>query len=138
MSEYRPTYKKLVVYQKAHQLVLRTYRLTKTFPRDEQYGLVSQMRRAGVSVPANIIEGWSRQTLKEKRNFYHIARGSLAELLYYLDLVIDLELVTKAQMAETYQLASETMQILQGLINHVSEIIASPNPKSRTSNLSVS
>lgn len=114
---YDPAYKKLQLYRSAHQLVLRVYRLTARYPREEQFGLTSQMRRASVSVPANIIEGWARSTHKDKRSFYIIARGSLAELLYYLDLSAELSLISQEDAQETQLLAEETMRLLQGLIN---------------------
>lgn len=82
-------YRKLLVYLKAHKLVLLVYRITKTFPRDELFGLISQMRRCVVSVAANIVEGYSRKTPANKLQFYYIAQGSLTELEYYIDLSFD-------------------------------------------------
>ncbi|MEK7460634.1 MAG: four helix bundle protein [Patescibacteria group bacterium] len=117
MVAYNPAYKKLLVYQRTHALVLRIYSITKSYPKDEQFALISQMRRAAVSVPANLIEGWARQTVKEKRNFYHIARGSLAELIYYLDLSRDLKYAAEKDLSDIEQLAFETARLLQGLIN---------------------
>ncbi len=70
----------LKVWQEAHQLVLLVYRLTKTFPKDELFGLISQMRRAAVSITSNIAEGFARYSYKEKAQFYSIAHGSLTEL----------------------------------------------------------
>jgi four helix bundle protein len=69
---------------------LEVYRLTSGFPRDEKFGLVSQMRRAAVSVPANIAEGFKKRGSKDKANFYNIAQGSLEELRYYFILARDL------------------------------------------------
>ena len=80
----------LQVWQEAHQLALDVYKATGTYPQREQYGLVSQMRRAAVSVPANIAEGFGRKSVKEKLNFYNIAQGSLSELKYYFILARDL------------------------------------------------
>ena len=113
---YEPGYKKLVLYQKAHQLVLDIYRVTKHYPRDEQFGLISQMRRASISVPANVIEGWARNSVKEKRNFCYIARGSLVELLYYLDLSKDLDLLSQLERDDIHKLAYETLKLLQGFL----------------------
>ena len=81
----------LVVWLKAHELVIKIYRLSKTFPKDEIYGLTSQLRRAAVSVPANIAEGFKRTTLADKLRFYNIAQGSLEEVRYYLILSQDLQ-----------------------------------------------
>ncbi len=81
----------LVVWQEAHKLVLSIYRTTSTYPSYELYGLVSQMRRAAVSVPANIVEGFKRRGKPDKIRFYNIAEASLEELKYYLILSRDLE-----------------------------------------------
>jgi four helix bundle protein len=89
-SDYTPGYKSLHVYQEAHSLVIDVYRATSSFPKEELFALTSQMRRAAVSIPANIIEGWARQTVKEQIQFLYIARGSLTELSYYLELSLAL------------------------------------------------
>ena len=80
----------LEVWQKAHELVLDVYRMTKGFPSDERYGLISQMRRAAVSVPANIAEGFKRRGQREKIRFYNIGESSLEEVKYYFILSRDL------------------------------------------------
>jgi four helix bundle protein len=74
------TFKDLDVWKQAHLLVIKIYIITKDFPREEQYGLVSQMRRAAVSVTSNIAEGFVRNSYKEKAHFYNISKSSLAEL----------------------------------------------------------
>ena len=80
----------LLVWQKAHQLVLNIYKATKHFPKEEIYGLVSQIRRSAVSVPANIAEGYRKRTKAEKRRYLTIAHGSLDETRYFLILSRDL------------------------------------------------
>jgi four helix bundle protein len=84
------SFKDLLVWQKAHQFVLEVYRITKEFPKDELYGLTSQYRRAAVSIPANIAEGYTRKGEKDKLRFYNIAQGSLEECRYYIILSKDL------------------------------------------------
>jgi four helix bundle protein len=84
-------FEELIVWQKAHQLVLAIYRLTKDFPREEIFGLTSQFRRAAVSVPANIAEGFKRATIPDKLRHLNIAQGSLEEVRYYLILSHDLK-----------------------------------------------
>lgn len=84
------TFEDLVVWQKAHECVLEVYTLTTTFPKHEAYGLTSQMRRAAVSIPANIAEGFRRRSRPEKARFLNIAEGSLEECRYYLILSRDL------------------------------------------------
>ncbi|MDI6890374.1 MAG: four helix bundle protein [Thermodesulfovibrionales bacterium] len=80
----------LEVWKKAHELVLNIYNITKDYPSEEKFGLVSQMRRAAISIPANIAEGFKKRGIKDKTNFYNIAQGSLEELRYYLILSRDL------------------------------------------------
>jgi len=78
------------VWQKAHAWVLATYRFSETFPSKETYGLTSQFRRAAVSVPANIAEGFKKAGVADKKRFMNIAQGSLEECRYYLILARDL------------------------------------------------
>lgn len=84
------SFQEVAVWQKAHAWVLSIYRLTACFPREELFGLTSQLRRAAVSVPANFAEGYKRRTQTEKARFLNIAQGSLEECRYYLILVRDL------------------------------------------------
>ena len=84
------TFRDLVVWQKTHQYVLAIYRFTKRFPREETYGLSAQMRRAAVSIAANIAEGFRRRGRADKVRFMNIAEGSVEESRYYLILAQDL------------------------------------------------
>jgi four helix bundle protein len=84
------SFQNLIVWQKAHQFVLSVYRATEHFPSREIYGLTSQFRRAAVSIPANIAEGFRRTTQSEKHRFMNIAQGSVEECRYYLILAEDL------------------------------------------------
>ena len=88
------SYRDLRVWQEAHQFVLMVYRATESFPNTEQYGLVSQMRRAAVSVPANIVEGFKRRGIQDKLRFYNIAEASLEEVRYFILLANDLGYIT--------------------------------------------
>lgn len=87
MNKKVKCFEDLLVWQKAHQLVLSVYKATKSFPKQEVYGLVSQIRRAAVSVPANIAEGYRKRTKAEKQRFLTIAHASLEETRYYLILL---------------------------------------------------
>jgi four helix bundle protein len=80
----------LIVWQKAHAWVLAAYRFTESFPKHEIYGLASQLRRAAVSIPANIAEGFIKKGVADKRRFMNTAQGSLEECRYYLILSRDL------------------------------------------------
>ncbi|MEA3397467.1 MAG: four helix bundle protein [Chloroflexota bacterium] len=75
-------FQQLDVWRESHELVLMVYRVTKKFPGDERFGLISQMRRAAVSIPANIAEGFKRHGIRDKIRFYNISEGSLEELKY--------------------------------------------------------
>lgn len=87
----------LVVWQKSHQIVLRVYRLTAGFPKHEVYGLTSQMRRAAVSVPANIAEGFKKRGRPDKARVMNVAQSSLEELRYYFILSRDLGYIEKEE-----------------------------------------
>ena len=83
-------FKELKVWQRSHELALKVYRATTSFPREEIYGLTSQLRRAAVSIPANIAEGFKKMGKADKCRFMNIAQGSLEECRYYLILAGDL------------------------------------------------
>jgi four helix bundle protein len=84
------TFQDLIVWQKAHLFVLFVYRLSESFPRREIYGLTLQLRRAAISIAANIAEGFKKKTKPEKLRFMNIAQGSIEECRYYLILAKDL------------------------------------------------
>ena len=119
-------YHKLVAWQAAHQLALAVYRATESFPRAEMFGLMSQMRRAAVSVAANIVEGQARRGDKEFLRFLIIANGSLAELEYYFEVVRDLGFLS----AETYEQLDEMRfrvgYLLHGLIESKGQSHSAP------------
>lgn len=107
-------FQQLDVWKQAHELVLMTYQGTQGFPGEERYGLVSQMRRAAVSVPANIAEGFKRRGIADKVRFYNIAEGSLEELKYFFILSKDLGYIASNDDLITQ---SETVgRLLHGLI----------------------
>jgi four helix bundle protein len=112
-------YTKLRVWQKSHALTLKLYSLTAVFPRQELFGLTSQMRRAAFSIPANIAEGCGRGASRELRQFLHIAFGSASELEYYALLAKDLNLLTEKQFEALQPRISEIKRMLAGLIDSV-------------------
>ena len=109
-------YKKIGAWQKADDLVVGVYELTKNFPREEIYGLTSQLRRAAYSVPANIAEGSGRQTKKDYLHFLYIARGSLNETDYFLHLSLRLGLIDESQHRRIDKQVRRTFAALHGLI----------------------
>jgi len=92
------TFRDLLVWQKAHQFVLAVYRLTERFPRDERFGLTAQLRRAAVSIPANIAEGFRKRSDADKARFLNMAQGSAEECQYYLILCTDLRYADAAPL----------------------------------------
>ena len=90
MNPPAKSFRDLIVWQKAHEFVLRTYDLTKQFPKEELYCLVPQMRRAAISIPANIAEGFKKRGFADKNRFFNTSQGSLEESRYYLILGEDL------------------------------------------------
>lgn len=112
-------FKSLVVWQKAYQFTLDIYKLTSKFPKEELYGLTSQLRRAAYSIPLNIAEGYTRSGNKEFLQFLTISRGSSAEIETLLLLARDLHFIS----VEEYQIfesnRKEITKVLQGLINSV-------------------
>lgn len=109
-------FKELIVWQKSHKLVLDIYELVKFFPKDELFALVSQIKRAAVSVPANIVEGHRRKSIKESLQFYSIANSSLEELRYHILLAKDLKYINEINYKNIEEKMSEVSCILNGWI----------------------
>jgi four helix bundle protein len=123
-------YKELEVWQKSVKMVVEIYKLAKTFPPEEKYGLVSQVQRSATSIPANIAEGWARGSTKEYINFLMIARGSLMELETHL--IVSAQLGFLNQKGEPFnnveaQIASIGM-MLNRLIKSLKNRLPSRNP----------
>jgi four helix bundle protein len=110
-------FEQLEVWQTAHKVVLMVYRLTAAFPNDERFGLTSQMRRAAVSVPANIAEGFKRRGARDKIHFYNISQGSLEEVRYYVRLAGDLKYTS--ENTELNEQIDQTGRMLHGLIRSI-------------------
>jgi four helix bundle protein len=109
-------FRKLLVWKRAHQLVLLIYKFTESFPKSELFGLTSQIRRAAVSVPANIAEGYAAGGKGQFARFLNISQGSLAEVEYYLILSTDLNYVSDEQYQEAETLRGEVGFLLHRLI----------------------
>lgn len=106
----------LIVWQKAHQLVLEIYKVTEGFPRSELFGLSNQMRRAAVSVTSNIAEGFARQSRKEKIHFYSISQGSLVELQDQLIISRDIKYIKDENFKIIIPQTIDVNKLLNGLI----------------------
>jgi four helix bundle protein len=109
-------FKKLQVWEKAHGLTLATYRITVSFPKEEMFGLTSQIRRASSSIPANIAEGCGRDSEAELKRFLQIAMGSASELEYHLLLAHDLGYISQEDYKRLEQNATEVKRMLTGFI----------------------
>jgi len=106
----------LKVWQEGHKLVIMIYKITKKFPKEEIYSLVSQMCRSSVSVTSNVAEGFGRQGYKEKVHFYYQAQGSLIELKNQILIAKDVGYITQEELTELAEQANKTYALLQGLI----------------------
>ena len=115
-------FKDLKVWTKSHALTLQIYRSTQDFPKQELFGLVSQMRRSASSIGANIAEGVGRKSDGELARFLHIARGSASELEYHLLLSHDLGFLPLKEFADLTKQADEIQRMLTSLIQHVQPI----------------
>jgi four helix bundle protein len=109
-------HRKLRAFELADDLALHVYRVTQLFPREEQFGLTSQMRRCAVSVASNIVEGRARKSESDYLRFLDISYGSVRELEYQISLAARLHLVPDAAGAELTSRAAETAKVLNGLI----------------------
>ena len=110
------SYRDLIAWRKAMDLVTEIYRVTRAFPRDELYGLSNQLRRAAVSVPSNVAEGQARFSSKEFHHFLSQARGSLVEIETQLTIAQKLNYLTSTQTQPLLDRASELGKVLNGLI----------------------
>lgn len=105
-------YHDLIVWRVAHEFVLEIYRCTEKFPKQELFGLVSQLRRAAVSIPTNIVEGHGRKSIKEQLNFCFISRGSLRECNYLIELAHDLKYLTFEELEKLQNLSARVGYLL--------------------------
>ena len=112
-------FKTLLVWQKSHAIVLRLYKITASFPKEELYGLTSQIRRAAASIPANLAEGCGRDTQTELARFVHIATGSAVELEYHILLAHDLGFIDQETFTELDANINEVKRMLAGFAKTV-------------------
>jgi four helix bundle protein len=116
-------YRDLQVWDKAHKLTLDLYRVSREFPREETYGITSQLRRAAVSVGANLAEGCGRRTSNELARLVKIAMGSASELDYHLLLCRDLGFMNEGDFTRTSSDLTEVRKMLTSFLNRVEEQI---------------
>jgi four helix bundle protein len=112
------TYQDLEVWKQSKDLVSFVYSITKSFPRDEQFGLTNQLRRAAVSIPSNIAEGCGRNHFKDSIQFLFIARGSLYELETQMIITYDLQYISQENLAKAQTKIKSCKRLLNGFINY--------------------
>jgi four helix bundle protein len=110
------TFRNLNVYTKSKELVKQIYELLKKFPKEEQFALCDQLRRAVISIPSNIAEGSGRNSQKDQAHFYNIAYGSLMEVFSQLDIACDLGYISQEEFEQMELLINEEAKMLSGLI----------------------
>ncbi len=118
-------YTELSVWIQSRQLTKRVYELTRQFPKDELFGLTTQIRRAAVSIPSNIAEGCGRQHTRDTLQFLFIARGSLFEVETQLYLSIDLGYIQEAELSELLVAVTNCKKLLQGFIRYYRSLVPS-------------
>jgi four helix bundle protein len=119
MSEDIKNFHDLNAWKKAHEFTLEVYKFTKSFPKEELYGITSQTRRAASSISANIAEGFNRYHYNDKIRFYHNARGSVSESQNFLFLSRDLSLLEKEEFNRLFNLSEEAARLINGLIRSI-------------------
>ena len=111
------SYRKLRVYNHAKELVVYVYQLLKLFPKEENYALCDQLRRAVISIPSNIAEGMGRTSIKEQIHFIEIAFGSLNEVMCQLEIAYELKFINNEQLSQADEQIKTIAQMLSGLRN---------------------
>ena len=115
------SFKDLLVWQKAHELVIAVYKVTSLFTDEERYGLTSQLRRAAVSVAANIVEGYRRKGFKDSLNFYNKSDSSLEEVRYLLFLSQDLQYILNEKYEQLESLSCDVSRMLHAWVKSQKE-----------------
>ena len=114
------TYRDLIVWQKAMELVSEIYRHTKAFPEDERYGLTLQLKRSSISLPSNMAEGYGRNSTQDYIRFLRIANGSLFELQTQLQIALNLGFLTDESFSVVFEKSREIERMLSSLIRKIS------------------
>jgi len=116
------SFKDLVVWKRAHELELKLYRYSAKFPRTEMFGIIGQLRRASISITANIAEGMGRGTYADRIRFYYNARGSMHEVASLLMTAKDLKYLSMVEYSDLFQLVEEVGRLLNAFINKTRQL----------------
>jgi len=122
------SYRDLDVWKQSRLLVKNVYQLSKSFPKEEQFGLINQLRRAAISVPSNIAEGAGRNHSKDSIQFFFIARRSLYEIETQLIIAFDLEYISDSQLHEVLEHVARCKKLLNGFINYFQKQTTNQQP----------
>lgn len=114
-------FRSLIVWQKGHQLVLDVYRITKSFPEEEKFGIVPQMRRAVISITANISEGYRKVGEKDKLRFFNMSQGLLAEMSNFIIIAKDLQYISKEDYGLLNEKVGEVDRLLESYCAKISK-----------------
>ncbi len=109
------SFRNLIVYKRAKEIVSQVYDLLKQFPREEQYALCDQLRRAAISIPSNIAEGSGRQTDKDQAHFYSMAYASAMEVLAQMDIACDLKYINQDEFSQLELMVEEEAKMLSSM-----------------------
>ena len=131
MKEEYFSFRRLDVYQESKKFVLHIYELLKQFPKEEQYALCDQLRRAAVSIPSNLVEGMGRVSIKEQIHFIEIAFGSLNETICQLDIAYELNYISQEQLIQSEKLAKQLIRMLSSL-KRKRELLLSSSKKEKS------
>jgi four helix bundle protein len=112
-------YKNLAVWKEARKLVSAVYILTNNFPEDEKFGLTSQLKRAAISIPSNIAEGMGRNSNKETRQYYYIAKGSIYEVETQIYIAIDLGFLEEENVEQIFSQITSVRKLIIGFIKYL-------------------
>lgn len=115
------TYRELIVWQKSMVLVNEIYKVSRSFPNDENFGLTSQLRRSAVSVPSNVAEGYGRNSLNDYIRFLNISVGSLYEMKTQIEIAFNLKYVGKSNFEELHNNTKEIERMMSSLIRKLKE-----------------
>ena len=118
----KQNFEKLNTWIKAKELCLSCYELTKKFPSEEKYALIDQIRRAAISVPSNIAEGYSRKSTKDLAHFFNIAQGSVFELMTQVDIALSLGYIDQSDKEKIYFLTNDTLKLINGFLSYKRKI----------------
>ena len=120
------SYRDLNVWKETHKIVLEIYKLTSKFPKEEQYGIINQIRRSSASIASNIVEGKGRNSTKDYQRFLYIANGSLEETKYLLELSFDLDYIEEEEFISLYEKLEVVGRMISGLIKSLSNYVQEP------------